>query len=340
MTLGPRVIKTGISVTLALYICSLLSLEPAVFAGVAAIVTIQPSVYRTWQQVIDQLKTNTLGALIALAAVYYFGSNPFSIGVVLIVVILISLKLKMERTISLSLVTVLAIMSAPGDGDLGIYTFNRFLIILIGMTSAFLVNILIYPPTHRNNYLDQSRVVFDNMSLLIRTSISNEMKEKLFQEQLVKLERDMDKLKEQFKMFDEEREKLAKLKPVDQREIIVFKQMLKSLQLGADVLKIIDEHYFQSKSSELENQLFDAHLEYLIKCHEHFLLKYDGKIKVDEHRLDNVTTESRAFLEKVMDTSKSGSDKLRLVIVGSTIYEYAFQLERLNQLIEHFLKKK
>ena len=35
--LGPRVIKTGIAVTLALFICSILELESAVFAGIAAI---------------------------------------------------------------------------------------------------------------------------------------------------------------------------------------------------------------------------------------------------------------------------------------------------------------
>ena len=33
MKVGPRVIKTGIAVTLALYICSILNLESAVFAG-------------------------------------------------------------------------------------------------------------------------------------------------------------------------------------------------------------------------------------------------------------------------------------------------------------------
>ena len=37
MKLGPRVIKTGIAVTLALYVCSIFNLESAMLAGVAAI---------------------------------------------------------------------------------------------------------------------------------------------------------------------------------------------------------------------------------------------------------------------------------------------------------------
>ena len=95
MKLGPRVIKTGIAVTLALYICSLLNLESAVFAGMAAIFTIQPSIYRTWKQVWNQVQTNLLGAIIALIGLHFLGNDPFSIGLVMIIVIVISLKLKM-----------------------------------------------------------------------------------------------------------------------------------------------------------------------------------------------------------------------------------------------------
>src|SRR4051812_20342905 len=123
--LGPRVIKTGIAVTFALYICSVLKLESAVFAGIAAIFTIQPSIYRTWKQVWHQAQTNILGAIFAFLGLYFLGNDPFSIGLVIIILISISLKLKMGETISLTVVTVLAIMSAPGDED-WLFALNRF----------------------------------------------------------------------------------------------------------------------------------------------------------------------------------------------------------------------
>ena len=115
--LGPRVIKTGLAVTFALYICSVLKLESAVFAGIAAIFTIQPSIYRTWKQVWNQAQTNIIGAIFAFLGLYFLGNDPFSIGLVIIILISISLKLKMGETISLTVVTVLAIMSAPGNED-------------------------------------------------------------------------------------------------------------------------------------------------------------------------------------------------------------------------------
>jgi len=148
MTLGPRVLKTGLSITLALYICAFFDLEPAIFAAVAAIFTVQPSIYKSWRQVLDQLQTNTLGAIIALAAAFLFGNEPVAIGVVSILVILICLRMKMESTIGLTLVTVLVIMSAPGDEDIW-FTVNRFILILIGMGSAFVVNIAILRPKHQ-----------------------------------------------------------------------------------------------------------------------------------------------------------------------------------------------
>jgi uncharacterized membrane protein YgaE (UPF0421/DUF939 family) len=338
LTLGPRVLKTGIAVALALYICSIFNLESAVFAGVAAIFTIQPSIYRTWKQVWEQIQTNTLGALIAFAALYFVGNDPFAIGLVMIVVIMISLKLKMAETISLTLVTVLAIMSAPGNEDLS-FALHRFGIILIGMTSALLVNILIAPPKYKKNYLEKVQGVFQNMSILMRTAISNEMTEKSFHDEMKTLEKDLLKLEELYRLFDEEREKMAKINNMDLREVVVFKQMLKSVQQGFIVLESIDDFYFQSKPTADENLLFDQHLEHLIKYHELFLLKYNRKIKIDKHDED-IMNRTHLFLEKVIDTYQNNHDqKIHLAVIASSIYKYAFQIDRLNTIVEQYVKR-
>ncbi|MCQ6275535.1 FUSC family protein [Bacillus sp. V3B] len=338
MKVGPRVIKTGIAVTLALYICSLLNLESAVFAGMAAIFTLQPSIYRTWKQVWDQVQTNTLGAIIALIGLYFLGNDPFSIGLVMIIVIALSLKVKMADTLSLTLVTVLAIMSAPGDEDF-LYALHRFGVTFIGMTSALLVNIFIAPPNYKKMYLDKVHTVFQNMSILMRTAVSNEMTEKSFQDQMKQLEKDILKLEEQFRLFDEEREKMAKINNMDLREIVVFKQMFKSLQQGFIVLEDINAFYFQSKPTMEENQLFDQHLELLIKYHELFLLKYDRKIKMDESQLEeDRMQQTSAFLEKVIQSYQQ-DHKIQLTIIGSSIYNYAYQIDRLDRLVEQYIKK-
>ncbi|OLN22444.1 hypothetical protein BTO30_09015 [Domibacillus antri] len=339
MTLGPRVLKTGIAVALALYICFILNLEPAVFAGVAAVFTVQPSIYRTWKHILDQMLTNTMGAAIALFSIYLLGDNPIIIGLIMMLVISLSLKMKMESTIPLTLVTVLAIMSAPGNEDL-FFTLNRFLIILVGIGSALLVNLLILPPKYKKNYLDKVQSIFQNMSLLLRTAVSNEMTETSFQEHSKTLREDIQKLEEQYKIFDEERGKMAKLRPLDVREIVVFKQMLKTLQQGEEVLENIEEHYFQSSTNKEEDQLFDAHLEQLIKYHEYLLLKYKGMIREQDDRSEiTIRDKSGVFFEQTMEQySQNKAQKWRLLIIASSIVEYTFHLQRLDQLIDQYYK--
>ncbi|WP_071393442.1 FUSC family protein [Bacillus tuaregi] len=339
MKLGPRVIKTGIAVTLALYICSLFKLESAVFAGMAAIFTLQPSIYRTWKQVADQVETNLLGAVFALLGLYFLGNDPFSIGLVMVIVIGITVKLKMEDTISLTLVTVLAIMSAPGNEDL-LFALQRFALTFIGMTSALVVNIFIAPPNFKKMYIEKVNSVFQSLSILVRTAISDEMNEKSFQQQMRQLEKDLSKLEEQYRIFDEEREKMAKLHHADLREIVVFRQMYKSLQQGFIVLEEIDSFYFKSKPTEEDDRLFDQHLELLIKHHELYLLKFDGKIKLDDarHEEDRLK-ETTAFLEKVYANDQE-QHKIQLTIIASSIYHYAYQIDRLDQLVEQFMSYK
>ncbi|RFU69865.1 aromatic acid exporter family protein [Peribacillus saganii] len=339
MVLGPRVLKTGIAVTIALYICAIFDLTPAVFAGVAAIFTIQPSIYRSWKQLSDQLLTNTMGAAIALLSIHFLGDNPITIGLIMILVISFSLRMKMESTIPLSLVTVLAIMSAPENESL-LFTLNRFLIILVGIASALLINLLILPPKYKKNYLEKVHSVFQNLSLLLRTAISNELKEKSYQELSQKLRSDIDRLEELYRIFDEERGKMSKLNPLDVREIVVFKQMLKTLQQGEEVLENIEEHYFQSNANDEEDQLFDHHIEQLIKSHEYFLLKYEGKMKeIDDHLENEMMESSAAFFERILEQYPEDKEgKLRLLIIASSIVEYSFHLKRLDRLVQQYNK--
>ncbi|MCT2535140.1 aromatic acid exporter family protein [Aquibacillus koreensis] len=339
ITFGPRILKTGLAVTLSIYICILFGLENFVFAGVAAILAVQPSVYRTWKQLLDQIITNTLGASISSFFIYFFGANPITIGFVITLMIALNIKLKMETTIPLTLVTVLAIMSATGSENF-YFALERFVVILIGTCTAIIVNIIIFPPKYKKNFIQDINATFQNMSLLMRTVISNEMKETSYQEIDKKFKKDLSKLEERFKLFEEEREKLGKTKQLNTREIIVFKQMLKVLQEGNQLLDNIDEHYIQSKSLYDESKVFDQQLEDLIKYHEYLLLKYSGKIKEDyNQREGEIVQDKDKFYDQVLEYYQLNKEqKLRNMIIASSIIDYSFHLERLEKLINQYLK--
>ncbi|GAE93292.1 hypothetical protein JCM21714_2361 [Gracilibacillus boraciitolerans JCM 21714] len=339
ITFGPRILKTGLAVTISIYICMIFSMENFLFSGVAAILTVQPSVYRTWKQLLDQIITNSLGASIALFFIYFFGVNPISIGFVISLMIALNIKLKMENTIPLTLVTVLAIMTATGSENY-YFALERFLAIFIGTCTAILVNILIFPPKYKKKFIQDVNTAFQNMSLLMRTGISNELKETSYQEIDKKFKKDLIKLEDQFKIFNEEREKFGKTKRLNTREVVLFRQMLKVLQEGNQLIDNIKEHYMQNKSVKNENNIFDHQLEELIKYHEYLLLKHSGRIKLEHEKKENdILKEKNKFYDQVLEFYQLNKEQqLRHMIIASSIIDYSFHLEKLEKLIHQHQK--
>ncbi|WP_337104061.1 FUSC family protein [Paenibacillus sp. YIM B09110] len=332
MTIGGRVLKTGMAVALSIYLSSLFGFVTPLIAAVAAIFTIQPSIYRSWQRVADQLQTNLLGALIALAAVRLFGHTPIAVGLVSIVVILISIRLKMESTISLTLVTVVAIMEATGQGwDVAI---DRFLMVLTGIGASFAVNVLVFPPRPKRQFNEQVSQAYTQLSLLLRTAISNEMKEQVFRQEKDKLHGTLRKLEERYLVFEEERKILARTKTSHARKLLVSKQMIKTLQKGADLLDVVEEHYFASPSANEWAARFDRQIEDMTKYHEHILLKHEEKIKPNAQIEPEEEREGRLVKDLTAYIMDDPDENKRLVFVASALFEYAYHLRRLEKLID------
>jgi uncharacterized membrane protein YgaE (UPF0421/DUF939 family) len=335
VSFGARMLKTGIAVTLSLYICAWLQLSPPVIAAVAAIFAMQPSLYRSWRYFLEQLQTNTLGAVIAMLAGMFFSKEPIAIGVVCIVVIMICLKIKMADTIGLTLVTVVSVMEASGQWD---FALNRFLLSLIGIVSAFLINIIFLPPKPKEQFTDQIHDVFNQLSLLLRTVISDEMKKKVFREQKQKLQDALRSLSDKYKLLEEELKKPAKrVKYRQTRHVVVYKQMLYTLQKGYEVLDAVEEHYFQADRTEETDESYDRHLEKLIKFHEHVMLKFDDKLKPYSSESAAIEDENDRFIKTATDCYSQGQDgSLRLFVVAAAMYDYGFQTRRLDRLVAHW----
>ena len=66
MKLGARVLKTGVAIVFALFLAELLNLPSPVFAGIAAIFAIQPSIYRSYLTILEQIQGNLIGATVAV----------------------------------------------------------------------------------------------------------------------------------------------------------------------------------------------------------------------------------------------------------------------------------
>ncbi|WP_058302453.1 FUSC family protein [Gorillibacterium timonense] len=381
MTFGARVLKTGVAVTLALYASTQFGLTPPVIAAIAAVFAMQPSIYRSWRYFWEQLQTNTLGALLAVIALHFFGNDPIAVGLVCILVIMLCLKMKMEETLGLTLVTVIVVMEAPA-GQLD-FALNRFLLSCIGIACAFVVNLLLLPPNPRKQYFEQIESVFDRLSLLLRTLISDEIKETVYREEKKKLRGLIKGLSDKYDLFEEEHKKLRKPSYSGTRRLVVYKQMLTVLNRGAEILEVAEEHYFQSERPKGTDARFDHHLEQMIKRHEHILLKFQNKLKRDsdedaaseeanriflldmlklsttasahedrerdageiadptsgkEARREPEETASGEHAKELHGASEESANRLRLAVVAAAVYDYGFQINRLDKLVVHDLR--
>jgi Predicted membrane protein len=337
VTIGARVLKTGMAVALAIYLSGLIGFPSPIIAAVAAIFTIQPSVYRSWQQIAEQFQANIVGAGIALAAGLMFGHTPIAVGLVCIVVITLSIRFKMESVIGLTLVTVVAVMEANSQS--WSFAVERFLMVLTGMGAAFAVNILIFPPRPRKQFMQQVHQAYDKLSLLLRTAISNEMKEQVYRDEKEKLEEMLRKLDERYAVFEEERALLPGRKQELARQLILSKQMIKALRKGAELLEAVEEHYFSSPGADKWAAPFDRQIEELSKYHEYILLNAEGKMKSGAHIEPEEERESR-LAEQLTDYFKQERDEgRRLVFVAAALFEYAWHLRRLDRIIDHIKQR-
>jgi len=332
MTIGARVLKTGFAVALAIFVSSLAGFSSPIIAAVAAIFTIQPTIYRSWQQLLEQLQANVIGAALALGAVQVLGSRPIAVGLVCVAVILINIRLRIESAIGLTLVTVVAVMESNTGG--WEFAADRLAQILTGIGSAFLVNVLIAPPRPHRQFNEQVRSAYEQLSLLLRTAISNEIKENVHKEGKDRLHATLRKLDERFGHFEEEKFFSLRSKLKRARQLVVSKQHIKALQKGADLLDVVEEHYFSTPGAEDWAGRFDARIEELTRYHEHILLKFEGKIKPEADIEPDGEPETKFAQQLTAYLDGSVSEHRGLIFVASSLFEYAYQLKRLDKLVD------
>jgi uncharacterized membrane protein YgaE (UPF0421/DUF939 family) len=334
MTIGARMLKTGLAVVLAIYISGLFGFGTPIIATVAAIFTIQPSIYRSWRQVQDQIQSNIIGAAFALGAAYALGVTPISVGIVCVAVILLNIKLKTTSAIGLTLVTVVAVMDGHAEGAR--FALERFAMVLTGIISAFLVNVLVLPPRPKLQFREQVHEAYNILSLLLRTAVSNEIREKVFREEHERLEQIFRRLDEQYTLFREDRVFRPAGRRRHARQLLLSRQMIKTLRTGAALLDAVEEHFYTTPGAAEWAERFDRRIEALTKCHEQLLLKWEGKIKpgavIRPEPAEDFARDLAAYL------GEQSAERRRLLFVASALFEYAYHLDRLGKLLDRLMR--
>jgi uncharacterized membrane protein YgaE (UPF0421/DUF939 family) len=344
MKLGARIIKTGIAIVLALYLSHLLHLPAPVFAGIAAIFAIQPTIYRSYLSVMEQIQGNLIGAIIAVMFVLLFGNHIFIVGLAVVIVITLNLKLKMEKNLVLSIVTVIAIMESQ-QGDFLQFAVIRFSTILLGILSSFVVNMVFIPPKYETKLYIRVTNATEDIFKWIRISTRHASEHTLLKKEISRLRESLLKLEQTYSMYKEERTYYKKENLSRSRKLVVYRQMIITTKKAFETLKRI--HKFENEIT-LMTEDFQVQIQYqldsLIHQHEQVLLKHIGKIKVtscidesNDHCLSRKDFLAFFFNElKKMAHEDDDNIPTRLVPLVSAIIEYDEQLEHLEKLINSF----
>lgn len=343
MTIGARVLKTGIAVAFALWIGTLIGLNSPLLAAIAAIFTIQPSIYRSWKQVLEQVQSNLLGAAIAIGAVWLVGASPIAVGIACVCVILLCLRIGTEETIGLTLVTVVVVMEAGGGGSQGWVTAaDRLGAIMTGIASAFVVNVAIAPPRHAKRFVKQVQEAQAFMSRLLRTAVSNELREKLYRKEREELRTRIRGLEEFHKLFAEERVWRRESRRERARLLVVYKCMLTALSQGSALIDAVEDHYFAVRTAGAWNRLIERQIETLCGYHEQLLWKWAGHIKPGAAAHAPPPEASALLTEMIVGQSEPGEpvERARLLAVASSVFQYEDRLRRLDKLMSQYLGRR
>ncbi|WP_209124060.1 aromatic acid exporter family protein [Alkalihalobacillus sp. BA299] len=343
MKLGARIFKTGLAIILSLYLAIWIGLDNPSYAALAATFAVQPSIYRSFQTILEQIQANIIGAVLAVIFVLTFGPDPFVVGLVTVIAIAIIIKLKLEAsTIPLAIVTIIIIMESPVENFIE-FSSIRFLLIIIGVFAAFIVNLVFIPPRYETKLyykvVEYTEQTIQWTMLFIRKDADHKAMRK---DQTV-LHEKMVKLENLFLLYKEERNYFIKNKYSKARKVVLFKQMIICGQKISTILKSLDrrENELFHMPENLQ-ELLKEQLRRLTDYHNRILLRYAGKVhsqlkpdileEIDEGKI----TLMESYLELYEQAEISKEEWLHLLPIISHIMEYEEKLEHLDQLVDSF----
>lgn len=342
MKLGARILKTGIAISLALFLADLLELPSPVFAGVAAIFAIQPSIYRSFMTLLDQVYGNLIGAAIAVIFVLTIGSNYLTIGLAAILSIVIMLKLKLDKPVPLTMVTIIIIMYSHSNNFLE-FAALRFSTVLLGIFSAFIVNSIFLPPKYETRLFTSIHEVSEEVVRWIRVSIRHASDHSSVKEDIDKLTDKLTQVDLWYSFYKEERSYTKKQRYRRSRKLVLYRQMIATSKKSLEVLKRL--HRFENELIELPEQfqmMVQERLESLASYHEQLYMKYVGKLRPEHSESSGAEASLKRnevmgiFVKEInlaLDVEGDDFAVYHLMHVLSAILDYEEQLEHLDLLI-------
>ncbi|HLR73871.1 MAG TPA: aromatic acid exporter family protein [Virgibacillus sp.] len=336
--IGPRMMKTGLAVALSILVTESLGLELGMVAVITAVVAMQPSIMRSVSHIKEVVLSTIIGIVFALAGAYTLGLQPVSIGITVILAIAVNIKLGWVKTVNITILTI-AIIMLSGDATIDLsYLVNRLSLILIGITSAFFINALIFPPNHQKIIYDLIKNSLNKTSFLLRVIPNKTMKVKELKKREEELRKNIKEVNDYLEVIIDEKGRMFIRNRVNfMRDIVIFKQMLKVIELEYSLIQNLELKIDKIEEiSENQSFLVKKLLAKIVEYHENIILTYEDKIVIQsELQKESFTAMNLTINDLINELQQSEIDKwVEIFPVASSIVTLMVELERLDRLIQ------
>jgi uncharacterized membrane protein YgaE (UPF0421/DUF939 family) len=171
--LGKRLLKTGLAVYITALICQWLE-WPVVFAVIAAIVTVEPTIHASIQKGKVRLPAAAIGAAIAMSFDFLFGQVPITFALSAFFTIYICHRLRWDDAILVATLTAIAMIPMTTENFLMAF-FIRNATTSIGIVVSTLVNLIIWPPNFTKEIKENSHSLVNETRDLIEVCLDYQL---------------------------------------------------------------------------------------------------------------------------------------------------------------------
>lgn len=335
--IGPRMMKTGLAVALAILVTESYNIELGIVSVITAVVAMQPSIMRSVKYVKEVTLSTILGIIFALAGAYTLGLHPVSIGITVILAIALSMKMRWEQSVNIMILTIASIMLS-GERTINlIYLYDRLSLIVIGISAAFLVNMLIFPPNHQKLIYEKIKKSFEQTGFLLRVIPNQMMKVKELKKKEEELQKNIKSVQDYLQVIDDEKgSMLIRKRYAFLRNVVVFKQMLKVIELQFDLVENLDEKIKKVEAiSTNQSFLVKKLVASIVEYQDNIILTYEGKITVQkEMQKESFSVMNLTINDLINELQQSEIEKwIDIFPVSSSIVKLIVELEHLDKLV-------
>ncbi|MCC5894315.1 MAG: aromatic acid exporter family protein [Alkalibacterium sp.] len=347
MKIGARTFKTSIAVFLSLLITMTLGFdEGASLAGISVVASMQPSVKKSYNTLVDRLVANTLGGFVAVLMASAFGTSLVILSFATAILIAILHQMKLNNVIGLSTMTLIIIMLST-DGDILTNATVRVLATFIGVVVAFIINRFILPPNYEEKLFHLTNRVTDDLTRFTRVSLRKNVQYSLMRTDLNSIEKSISEMKKMLVLLqDTQWSHWFRRKDISlTRMLVVYRQFIRTTESAYNLVKTLhhSENVYNHFPEELR-VLLRERLETLMSAHEQIILKWNGRVLPKEvnfiaYKADLRITFMQSFfneasLESYLENDYGQSNTVIHLMSAVLIYEE--NLQHLNKLVSSF----